>query len=275
MTNRYRCFRLSAAMPLVMLLTACTQIDPLASGDIAAGARSAATVKTEQVLRPGSAAAIEKVVRNAPPPQIAAPADAEAAEVLGWLGIGSGMQVLDLYADGGRYTRVVSELVGETGRVVVHDNTPFVDFARASAPSIEIPLDNVQRLRSTSASLVLPARGFDAALLFMAYREVYYVLGPDGWQRLEDENLLTALYRSLRPGAVLGVIQHRRARQTAESPIAPASSVAASRVRVDLTEAGFVFEDERRFSGSPPDDDTQAETGELSGRLVQRYRRPW
>ena len=49
-------------------------------------------------------------------------ADRKPAEVLQFLGVMPGMTVLDMFSGGGYYTKILSSVVGDSGRVVAHSN---------------------------------------------------------------------------------------------------------------------------------------------------------
>ena len=50
--------------------------------------------------------------------------------VLEFFGIEPGMTVLDLYSGGGYYTEILARVVGEEGRVVAHNNTPYLEYSK-------------------------------------------------------------------------------------------------------------------------------------------------
>ena len=50
-------------------------------------------------------------------------------EVLTFMGIKSGMTVLDLFSGGGYYTTLMSVIVGEEGAVTAHNNAAYIPFA--------------------------------------------------------------------------------------------------------------------------------------------------
>ena len=257
---------LSAAL----LLGACNGLDPVASDDLARGAGTAGTVRTRDVIRPGSSAAIEQAVARAETRsdgRMSLAEQRQAPAVLEFLGIRPGMAVLDLYSGGGVYTRLLAYLVGDDGRVVVHNNTPYLDFVRGVDPagSADMPA-NVTMLVTSDRSLMIGADSFDAALLLYAYPDVYYV-DDGGWQPLDGDYLLTTLYAGMRPGAVLGVIEAGGSRSQEASGERPRR--AASEVRAMLESAGFRYEADSELFAELQTDAT------ARPRAIMRFRKPW
>ena len=95
-----------------------------------------------------------------------------------------GMTVLDLYSGGGYYAELLAYLVGPGGRVVAHNNTPYVTFAKAELADRyrEGRLPNVEQLIAENNELELPEQRFDAVVMIKAYHDVYYVDPDNGWR---------------------------------------------------------------------------------------------
>lgn len=249
---------------------ACSGLDPVASDDLARGAGTAGTVGTRDVIRPGSSAAIEQAVARAQTRsdgRMSLAEQRQAPAVLEFLGIRPGMAVLDLYSGGGVYTRLLAYLVGDGGRVVVHDNTPYLDFARGVDAGLgdDLPA-NVMTLSSSGRSLMIEADSFDAALLLYAFPDVYFV-DDGGWQPLDGDYLVQTLYAGMRPGAVLGVIEAGGSRSQEASGERPRRSEAE--VRAMLEAAGFLYE-----ANSDLFAELRADTA-ARPRAIMRFRKPW
>jgi len=252
-----------------LLIAACSGLDPVASDDLARGASTAGTVRTRDASRPGSSAAIEQAVARAETRsdgRMSLAEQRQAPSVLEFFGIRPGMTVLDMYAGGRVYTRLLAYLVGDEGRVVVHDNTPYLDFARGtgSAGRDDLP-SNVTLLESSGRSLMIEPDRFDAALLLYAFPDVYYV-DDDGWQPLDGDYLLATLYAGMRPGSVLGLIEAGGSRSQEASGERPRRSTAE--VRELLESAGFRYEMESDLLAALETDPAKRP------RVVMRFRKP-
>ncbi|MCY3605926.1 MAG: SAM-dependent methyltransferase [Gammaproteobacteria bacterium] len=131
------------------------------------------------------------------------------AEVLAFLGIGPGMTVMDLLASGGWYTEVLSVAVGPEGTVYAQ-NPPmllgFNDNAYDKAITARLAdnrLPNVIRMDRDEGDTGLEPGSLDAALTALNLHDRHN-FGSD-----EDVAILLAAVRDLlKPGGVLGVIDH-------------------------------------------------------------------
>ena len=131
------------------------------------------------------------------------------AEVVAFLGIGEGMTVVDLIAAGGYYTEVLSYAVGAGGKVYAQ-NTAFAlqirDGANDRAMAERLAdgrLPNVERLDREISALELEPGSIDAAVTALNFHDVLNGGGKDA-----AAGFLATIHTFLRPGGVLGVIDH-------------------------------------------------------------------
>lgn len=131
------------------------------------------------------------------------------AEVLAYLGIGPGMSVMDLLASGGWYTEVLAVAVGPEGTVYAQ-NPPmllgFNDGAYEKAITARLAdnrLPNVIRVDRDEGDTGLEPGSLDAALTALNLHDRHN-FGSDG----DVAILLAAVKDLLKPGGVLGVIDH-------------------------------------------------------------------
>lgn len=202
------------------------------------------------------------------------------AEVLEFFGIEPGMSILEVFAGGGYYTEILSYVVGPEGRVVAHNNTPYLQWARAALEKRFTPgrLENVERLTAENNALEFPEGSFDAAVFILAYHDVYHLDEPNGWTRIDGPAMLAEVYRALKPGAVVGVVDHVAA---AGSPAETANTlhrIDPALLRKDFEAAGFVFEDQSQALRNPQDDLGKPvfakEVRGRTDRFIFRFRRP-
>lgn len=131
------------------------------------------------------------------------------AEVLAFLGVEPGMTVMDLLASGGWYTEVLSVAVGPEGTVYAQ-NPPmllgFNDNAYDKAITARLAdnrLPNVIRVDRDEGDTGLEPGSLDAALTALNLHDRHN-FGSD-----EDVAILLAAVKDLlKPGGVLGVIDH-------------------------------------------------------------------
>jgi len=119
------------------------------------------------------------------------------------------MTAIDLIAAGGYYTEVLSAAVGPEGRVFAQNGEYVLkirDGVNDKAMTARLAgnrLANVSRLDKEIAELGLPASSVDVALTALNFHDIYNSRGPDA-----AAGFLAAVYRILKPGGVLGIIDH-------------------------------------------------------------------
>lgn len=177
--------------------------------------------------------------------------------VLEFFGIRPGMTVLDLFSGAGYYTEILSHLVGEGGKVVAHNNGAHLAHARDTLDERFRAgrLSNVVRLTAEADELVLPESGLDAALAILTWHDFYYVDEDNGWPPIDVAALVDTLCSALKPGAVLGVVDH--VAETGSPPHGTAQAlhrIDPQQIRADLEGRCFVFEGETDVLNNPADD---------------------
>lgn len=133
-------------------------------------------------------------------------------EVLEFLGIRSGMTVMDVYAAGGYYTFILSKALGPEGVVLAQNTERGLRFKEdrqeitqgeaLNSKILEGDLTNVRQLIGNVTTLDLSDGSLDAALLMLTLHDSFNN-SPD--RALE---LLRSLYGYLAPGGILGISDH-------------------------------------------------------------------
>ena len=198
------------------------------------------------------------------------------AAVLEYLGVEPGMDVIDLIAAGGWYTEVLSLAVGPEGSVTAQNPgwmRGFRDGEIVAGIDVRINdrLSNVTRLDNewSDMAAMQPAQ-FDVALSALNFHDVYYMESAEA-----AADLAAAVFHVLKPGGVLGVIDH----------VGNPDGDNATLHRIDrqlaieiLTGAGFVMEGDHDLLANPDDDHTQSPFSEgLRGntdRFLLKMRKP-
>jgi predicted methyltransferase len=210
------------------------------------------------------AAAVDYAAALAVPGRLAEDREQDAqrkpAETLAFFGVRPGMAVLDLYSGAGYFTELLAAVVGPSGRVVAHNNTPYLDGTETQwAERLADPqrLANVERLKAENNELELEPAQFDFVLMSAVYHDVYFVNEARGWNAIDGPKLLAEIHAAMKPGATLGLIDH------AAPPGSPAETggtlhrIDPAVVKRDFAAAGFVLEAESDLLRNPADDFTK------------------
>ena len=180
----------------------------------------------------------------------------QPAEVLEFFGLQPGMKVLDMFAGGGYYTEIISYVVGPDGSVVSHSNEAYKNFVgdEATQRYADGRLANVSILMAENNELVLPSEEFDAITLVLAYHDFYYAAPNDGWPKINGPRLLAELYKGLKPGGVLGVVDHVAEAGSPRETGGTLHRIDPAIVVAEMKMAGFRLDGESSVLRNPEDD---------------------
>jgi predicted methyltransferase len=197
------------------------------------------------------------------------------AEVLAFLGVESGMEVIDLMAAGGWYSEVLSIAVGEEGSVVAQ-NPPFLLGFRDGAYGVALSerigdrLTNVTRVDLSWAELGASGAQYDAAMSALNLHDAYYLQSPE-----TAAEMIASVYTVLKPGGVFGVIDHAGNADGDNGSLHRIDKALAIEL---ATAAGFTVEDESDLLGNGADDHTQGVFSEgirgKTDRFLLKLRKP-
>jgi len=220
--------------------------------------------------------------RARPAQDVARDAASKPAEVLAFFGVAPGMTVLDLNAATGWYAEILSRLVGPAGRVIAHNHPGARTGLRAADLEARYAgnrLPNVEPIFVRHDELVLAPGSVDVALMSLVYHDTYWHRDGVDWGPIDRPALLASLKDALKPGGVVGVVDHVAA--AGSDPFE--SAMAAHRidpavVRRDLVAAGFEPDGESDVLRYSNDDYTvsvfDAAVAGRTDRFVLRFRKP-
>jgi predicted methyltransferase len=180
----------------------------------------------------------------------------QPAKVLKFFGLQPGMKVLDMFAGGGYYTEIISYVVGPDGSVISHSNETYRNFVgdEATRRYADDRLANVSILMAENNELVLPSEEFDAITLILAYHDIYYAAPNDGWPKIDGPRLLAELYKGLKPGGVLGVVDHIAEAGSPRETGGTLHRIDPAIVVAEMKMAGFRFDGESSDLRNPEED---------------------
>jgi predicted methyltransferase len=165
------------------------------------------------------------------------------AEVLAFFGLSPGQVMVDLFAGGGYYSEIAGNVVGSSGKVYAHNNAAYLGFA---GEALETRLEsgrvvNVERYDRELDTIDLADDSVDLILMVMTYHDLYWK--TDSWDLDADQFFATA-HRVLKPGGVLGIVDHAAAKGTGSAAVQELHRIAEDFARQDFESHGFVFDGE-------------------------------
>jgi len=199
------------------------------------------------------------------------------AIVLQFFGIHPGQRLIEYYATGGNTAELLARVVGPSGKVYMQNPASFYQLpARPGgiAPAQQVEqrlandrLPNVVRLDRPFDDLGLPPGSVDGAVMNLMFHDLFYMTNVPA--------VLRELYRTLKPGGFVGVVDHA-------APPGTGASYAKNREgphRIDedyakklFREAGFRLVKESDALRNPADDRQKAFFApEMRGKLTDRF----
>lgn len=202
------------------------------------------------------------------------------AEVLAFFGIEPGMTVLEMFAGGGYYSEILSYIVGDDGAVHAHNNMPYIAYSQETLDRRFTPgrLGNVKRFEAENNELELTPDQFDAALMILAYHDVYYEDEKNGWFRIDGPKMLAEIHSSMKPGAVLGVVDHVAEAGSPSETGNTLHRIDPQLMKKEFEAAGFVYDGEIDVLRNSDDDLIKPmfdpEIKGKTDRVVYRFHKP-
>jgi predicted methyltransferase len=209
-----------------------------------------------------------------PAEDIAIDASRKPAKVLSFFNIEPGMTVLDLFSGGGYYTELLDSVVGEDGKVLAHANDAYIAFLGDNYQKRykDGRLENTETVIAEVDELKLESNSLDAALLILTWHDFLFSDEENGWKAIDEVLLLDKLCAAMKPGAVLGLVDH-----VANSGGDPAQvartlhRVEPQLVRDSFANSCFTLKAEANFLANSDDDHTLVVFDKAISRKSDRF----
>jgi predicted methyltransferase len=205
---------------------------------------------------------------NAPPPYVAhALADAsrpkddvaadalrDPADTLAFAGVKPGMVVGELFPGGGYFTRMLSDIVGPSGKVYGLENAGWKESAAADQQLAAEPgRGNVVIDVETFGQFKLP-QPIDLFWITQNYHDLH--IAKYGAVDLGDFN--RRVFAALKPGGVYFILDHQANPGTTTDQIAALHRIEKAQIIREVEAAGFKLVKEGDFLHRPADDHTKS-----------------
>ncbi len=164
-------------------------------------------------------------------------------ETLKFFGIRDDMTVVEIYPGGGWYTEILAPYLKEHGHLYAAGFDPESDrdFYRKSARSFQEKLSSNELYSKADITVLAPPHKVaiapeGSADMVLTFRNIH------NWMKAgQAEDVYQAMFKALKPGGILGVVEHRGNPGIPQDPKAESGYV-DQQYAIKLAEnAGFVF----------------------------------
>jgi predicted methyltransferase len=205
-------------------------------------------------------------------------ASRKPAEVVKFLGLKPGMRVSDPFGGNLYWAEITAPVVGPKGRVSIWEPKQFYDQkAYDSYQALKARQPNVWMRVSPFEAPDLPANSYDFMLINLDYHDVYWESAKYGIVRMDPDAWLKTVYAAMKPGAVVGVIDHVASGDPRAS-VEKYHRIDPAVVKADFERAGFKLEAESDMLRNPADDHSlnvfDPKIRGKTDRFVLKFRKP-
>ena len=202
------------------------------------------------------------------------------AEALRFFGLRRGMNVLDLFGANAYWAEIVAPAVGPKGHVTVWEPTQFYsDKAKASFDAFAAKHPNVSIVSSPFEAPTLPRNYADFVMLNLNYHDTYWQSDKYKIPHMDPAAFLKAVYAAMKPGAVIGVIDHVASpNKDTRATVDKLHRIDPAVIRADFKRAGFQFAGSSNMLRNPKDDHSLLVFDDKirgkTDRVVYKFRKP-
>jgi predicted methyltransferase len=202
------------------------------------------------------------------------------SEVLAFLGLKQGMDAADLLTGTGYWAQIMAAAVGPAGSVTAWEPDQFyaageekakLDALIAASPGVTLARYPFERFAP-------PANAYDFALINLSYHDLYWESERYKIGRTDPDAFLRNLYAAMRPGGIVGVIDHAGPPGDTRAIVEKLHRIDPATARADFERAGFRLEAQSPLLANPADDHTlNVFDPKLRGktdRFLYKFRKP-
>lgn len=202
------------------------------------------------------------------------------AQVLSFLGLKRGMNVIDLFGGNKYWSEIMAPVVGPKGRVLVWEPTQFYrPNTKTAFEAFAAQTPNVSIAVSPFESPQLPKNFADFVILNENYHDTYWQNEKYGIPKMDPGAFLQAVYASMKPGGVIGVIDHvANANSDTRATVDKFHRIDPEVVKADFKRAGFVLVGSSDLLRNPADKhDVEVHDPQIRGktdRFIFKFKKP-
>ena len=214
------------------------------------------------------------------PDNVKLDAGRKPAQVLQFLGLKPGMQVLDLFGANAYWAEITSPVVGPKGHVTVWNPSQFYsDKRKAAFEAFEATHPNVSIVTSPFEAPTLPKNYADWVILNDNYHDNYWQNEKLKVPQMDPNAFLKAVYASMKPGATIGVIDHiANPNKDTRATVDKYHRIDPNVVKADFKRAGFVLIGTSNLLRNPADThEVEVHDPKIAGhtdRFIFKFKKP-
>ncbi|RHW17960.1 methyltransferase [Sphingomonas gilva] len=197
-------------------------------------------------------------------------------EILAFAGIEPGDKVADFIMGGGYFTRILSGIVGENGRVYAYQPAEFIAFRADYGKEQDEAVagrKNVTPSRGKLGEIAFP-EPLDAIVTVQNYHDLHLKAAPPGAAAF----ITKRLYDALKPGGVFLVVDHVAAPDPDFKAPDTLHRIDPAAARKEIESVGFTFEGELPLLRNPADPHTASvfdpSIRGKTDQFIYKFRRP-
>jgi len=202
------------------------------------------------------------------------------AQVLQFLGLRPGMSVLDLFGANGYWAEIMVPVIGPKGHDTVWQPAQFMGAkGKAYFDGFSAKHPNVNLISSPFEAPDLPKNYADFVILNNNFHDTYWVSDQFKIPKMDPNAFLKAVYAAMRPGAVIGVIDHvANPNNDARATVDKYHRIDPNVIKADFKRAGFVLVGSSNLLRNPADKhDLEVSDPKIAGktdRVIYKFRKP-
>ena len=244
-------------MRLIVLAMLAASLSACGQSEAPATATRSAEMPTGSALDADAQSVFERAVAHpdrADSDRLRDPAR-KPADVMAFFGVEPGMRILDMYSGGGYYSELLARVVGDSGRILAHNNQAYLGFAGTEIDDRYAGdrLSNVERVMAENNELTLQPASLDAITLVLAYHDIYFVNPDQGWPEIDGPAMLAEFFQGLKPGGIVGIVDHYAADGAPPETGGTIHRIDKAIVVREMLAAGFQLDGESDLLRNPDD----------------------
>jgi predicted methyltransferase len=226
---------------------------------------------------PTIAAAVAASTRT--PDAVKLDASRKPVQVLQFFGLKPGMHVLDLFGANRYWAEIIAPVVGPKGSETVWFPTQFAtDKTKADFAAFAAKQPNANLITSPLQAPDFGTNRYDFAIFNLNYHDLYVDFSKRGAPQVEPRQWLKALYTAMKPGGVVGVIDHVANPGDTRATANSLHRIDPNTLKADFESAGFQLVGTSDILRNKADDHTlkvfDAKIRGMTDRAVFKFRKP-